>query len=154
MLNLLDKLRRSEKGDALVEFAFAIPFLVLMFVGLTEMGRAFLQANAVEKGMRAAAVYAARVDDPMGITSMNIIENLAKTGTLDGSGAFLVAGWQEVGAALDVSQSYYELDGTNVPVIRLTASVPFEPLSAELAGLVGLGGFTITLSHEQSYVDD
>lgn len=134
-----------------VEFAAAIPLLLIMFVGLTEMGRAVLQANAIEKGMRAAAVYAVRVDNVGG--SLTQIENLVKTGTLDGSGGYLVSGWSKAGANVTVSQSSFDLDGESMPVVKLTVSVPFDPILPNLVNFVGLNDFTIKLSHEQAYVD-
>ncbi|WP_167730281.1 TadE family protein [Terasakiella sp. SH-1] len=138
----------------MVEFAAIIPFMLLLFIGLTEMGRAFVQANAVEKAMRAAAVYAARVENPTALDTVAVIENLVKTGTADGTGHYLVSGWAQESSRLDIAQSYFDLGEASIPVIRLTASVPFNPMIPELATMVGLDDFNIVLSHEQAYVDN
>ncbi|SCA55722.1 hypothetical protein MTBPR1_120028 [Candidatus Terasakiella magnetica] len=153
MFDLLNKIRANEKGDTIVEFAAAVPLMLLLFIGFAELGRAFLQANAIEKGMRAGAVYAARIDNPTEIASKTVIENLVKTGTLDGSGAYLASGWANSSSSLDVAQSYYNLNGDNVPVIRLSASVQFDPILPGLLDVIGMAGFSINLSHEQAYVD-
>lgn len=153
MLNLFANIRRCEKGDVVVEFAAAVPLLLILFFGLTEVGRAFLQANAIEKGMRVAAVYAARIENPTTTAAQNVIKNLAKTGTTDGSGTVLAEGWSDATSSLDIVQNFYTLNGDSVPVLSLKASVPFKPLIPELAKIIGMDNFTITLSHEQAYAD-
>ena len=64
------------------------------------------------------------------------------------------SGWAESGANLDIAAGSFTLDGNAVPVIRLAASVPFDPMLPGLATFVGLESFTIRLSHEQAYVGD
>lgn len=152
LLNRLSQFRGNERGNAVVEFALVMPFLLLLFSGLTEYGRAYFQANAIEKGLRAATLYAARAETPLSAADTVIAENILKTGTADGSGAFLVSGWASAGAAYTITTSDYDLDGVAVPVIRIEANVPFDPLVPEMVALVGLDDFTITLAHEQAYV--
>lgn len=154
MLSLLNKLKSSEKGDVLVEFATTMPFLLLLFMGLTEVGRAFLEANALEKSLRVGAVYAARVDNPTATASRTVIENLVKTGTIDGSGALLSDGWENTEARLDIIERTYDMSGDDVPVVTLTAYVPFKPMVPDLMAFVGLNDFVLTVTHEQAYVDD
>ncbi len=50
MLSSLIRLIRDARGNAVVEFAFVLPLFVLILAGMTEIGRAYYQANAVEKG--------------------------------------------------------------------------------------------------------
>jgi Flp pilus assembly protein TadG len=56
-MNLMRKLRRSQSGAAMVEFAIALPFLVFLMIGVIEVGRymyfGILAAHAAE----AAAEY-------------------------------------------------------------------------------------------------
>jgi len=154
MLNLFDKIRSDDKGDVVVEFAAALPLLLMLCFGMMEIGRAFMQANTVEKGMRTAAIYAARAEDPAAQSTLNAVENLVKTGTLDGSGPVLVSGWSLSGASLNVTQSTYNLDGQAVPVIRLNASVPFDPVMPGVLSFFGMDDFAINLSHEQAFLND
>jgi len=151
-LNRLERFCDGERGNAVVEFALMMPFLLLLFSGLTEYGRAYFQANAIEKGLRAATLYAARVDTPLSAADTIIAENILKTGTADGSGEFLVSGWGQAGAGYTITTSSYDMDGVAVPVIRMEANVPFDPLVPEMVAFVGLDDFTITLAHEQAYV--
>lgn len=152
MLNWLNNLRRQEGGNAVVEFALFMPFLLLLFSGLTEIGRAYFQANAIEKGLRAAALYASRAPTPLSAADQAITENILKTGTADGSGPVLVSGWGKAGASVTVTTSGFSIDGVIIPVIKVEASVPLDPLVPELLSMVGLSTFTINLSHEQAYV--
>lgn len=154
MLNLFDKIFHNEKGDVVVEFAAALPLLLLLSMGMTEIGRALMQANTVEKGMRAAAIYAARSTNPTSGQALINITNIAKTGTIDGSGDVLVSGWSLSEASLIVSEATFDLDGTNIPVIRLNASVPFDPIMPGVMSFFGLNDYTINLSHEQAFIDD
>ena len=155
MLNLLNNLkglRGNERGSAVVEFALMTPFLLLLFAGMIEYGRAYFQANAVEKGLRAATLYAARAESPLSAADTTIAENILKTGTIDGSGALLVSGWGAAGAGYTITTSSYDLSGVPIPVIRMEANVPLDPLVPELMTFVGLADFTISLAHEQAYV--
>ncbi|MHA1598561.1 MAG: TadE/TadG family type IV pilus assembly protein [Alphaproteobacteria bacterium] len=152
MSNRLSEFRADDRGAAVVEFALMTPFLLLLFSGLTEYGRAYFQANAIEKGLRAATLYAARAESPLSAADTTIAENILKTGTIDGSGDYLVGGWGEAGAGYSITTTDFDLDGTAIPVIRMQATVPLDPLVPELLSFVGLGDYTIKLSHEQAYV--
>jgi hypothetical protein len=155
MLNLWNRLLRfrdNQRGSVIIEFALTLPFMLLLFAGLTEYGRAYFQANAIEKGLRAATVYAARAGSPLSPADRVIAGNILKTGTADGSGDWLAGGWGKPGAGYAITVRSYELDGVAIPVIRIEANVPLAPLVPELLIYVGLGDFTISLAHEQAYV--
>ena len=156
MLSLFDRLARDGRGNAVVEFAFVLPLLLLLFAGMSEIGRAYYQANAVEKGLRAGALFAGRNSFPLTAQVRTMVTNLVKTGTLDGSGPYLVSGWADVDADLNIDDTLtFPVDATTtIPVVRLTASVPLDPLMPGMLALVGLGDVTIELSHEQAYVGD
>ena len=154
MLSSLIRLTRDGRGNAVVEFALVLPLLLLLLTGITEIGRAYYQANAVEKGLRAGALFAGRNDFPLTAQVRTMVANLVKTGTLDGSGPYLVSGWADVNADLNIDDTLtFPVDATTtIPVVRVTATVPFDPLIPGMLTLVGLGDVTIQLSHEQAYV--
>ncbi len=60
MYNSISKPQRAERGQAVVEFAFILPLLLLLILGITEMGRMIMRTNlltqAAREGARAAAV--------------------------------------------------------------------------------------------------
>ena len=154
MLSSLIRLTRDGRGNAVVEFALVLPLLLLLFAGISEIGRAYYQANAVEKGLRAGALFAGRNSFPLTAQVRTMVANLVKTGTLDGSGPYLVSGWADVNADLNIDDTLtFPVDATTtIPVVRVTATVPFDPLIPGMLTLVGLGDVTIQLSHEQAYV--
>ena len=45
----------NERGQALVEFAFILPIMLFMFLGMVELGFYFLQANHAQTTASAAA---------------------------------------------------------------------------------------------------
>ncbi len=152
MLGSLIRLPRDARGNAVVELALVLPLLLLLLAGMTEIGRAYYQANAVEKGLRAGALFAGRNDFPLTAQVRTMVTNLVKTGTLDGSGPFLVSGWAAVTAGLIIDDTLtFPIDATTtIPVVRVTATVPFDPLMPGMLALVGLGDVAIQLSHEQA----
>ncbi len=84
-----------------------------------------------------------------------MVANLVKTGTLDGSGPYLVSGWADVDTDLNIDDTItFPVDDTTIPVVRLTATVPFDPLMPGMLAFVGLGDVNIELSHEQAFVGD
>lgn len=50
--------KRSDKGAALVEAAFIIPFVLLLVLGVVDLARAFFDAAKVQEAAQEGAVYA------------------------------------------------------------------------------------------------
>lgn len=147
-----NSLAADRRGTSAVEFALVMPMLLAMVLGVTEIGRLVAQADAVEKSLRSAAVFAARSELPLDSATITTIENLVRTGTPDGTGDALVPGWDESGADVIVEPRTVSVDGEDVDVIRLTAVVPFVPLMPGLLHIVGLDDLTIRTSHDQTYI--
>lgn len=148
----LTRLRDDRRGGSAVEFAFIAPLLLLLALGVVEIGRLVSQADAVEKNLRAAAVFAARSELPLDADTITTIENLVRTGTPDGSGAAVVPGWSEEDASIVIEPRTVDVDGEEIEVIRLTANVPFVPILAGLLDTFGFDDFTIKTSHDQAYI--
>ena len=145
---------RGERGNAVIEFALVLPLLLLLFSGLVEVGRAHFQAMAVEKGVRAGTLFAARRPFPLDPADQAKAINLIRTGTLDGSGAVLVSGWTRPDAGVSFTSRSFAVDDATVPVIRVVATVPFDALVPGLWGFLGMNDFTISAFHEQAHVGD
>ena len=154
MFASLNKLRADQDGMAAVEFALFLPVLLIIFVGVTEIGRALYQANSVEKGLRAGAHFAARSEFPLPAAVQTAAKNLVKTGDVNGGGSYVTEGWGKAGATLDITVGSYDLNGTPVPVVRLSAVVPFVPLLPGMNLIPGFAGHQFRLSHEQAYIGD
>lgn len=141
------------RGNALIEFAFVLPLWLLLSTGMLEVGRGFYQTSALEKSVRAGALYLARHSFPLSTATLAAAENLVKTGHVDG-GDYAVSGWQKMGADLQITSVNFTIDGVDIPVVRIRAEVPFDPIFASLPDFVGLTSFTMTAQHEQAYVGD
>lgn len=57
------RLRGGDSGQSLVELALALPVLLIMLLGLVDVGRAYVYTTALTNAAREAAFYAAREPD-------------------------------------------------------------------------------------------
>ena len=55
---------KSERGQSLVEFAIALPLLLIILVGIVDVGRVLYYAIALETGAREGAAFAASFSSP------------------------------------------------------------------------------------------
>ena len=159
---LFDRVRNlwsNRDGVAAVETALVLPVLILVLYGVTEIGRALLEANALARGLRAGAMYAAM--SPLSLTAEDetAIENLVKRGTTDPQGEYLTDGWANAGATVVVEapQDQTTPGGTAVKVITITGSVPYCPLiwrssSGDCDGFGNMFSGNITMSHSQVHL--
>ncbi len=154
MLSWSNRLVRDRRGVSAVEFAFFLPILLLLFIGMTEMGRAYYQSAAVQKGLRAGALFAARNPMPLSADAETAVENIVRTGNLDGAPPFLVPGWAEAGSNLDIAPLTFDVDGSTLQIVRLTASVPYLPLVTGFSFVWGLNNHIMTFSHDQAFIGD
>src|SRR5438093_8405333 len=127
MFALFARLRRDHNGASAVEFALMLPVFLLVTAGMIDLGRALYQTNAVEKGLRAGALYAARNDYPLTDAQKTTATNIVKKGNPEGTGNYLVDGWSETNA-LNIYTTTEVVDGTPLPVYHFDAVVPFTPI--------------------------
>jgi Flp pilus assembly protein TadG len=120
----------------MVEFTIVLPLLLLLIVGVTELGRVMVRHNALTKsvqdGVRYAAAYAIRgttgtvtIDTQL----QNEVRNLVVFGNVGGTGAPVLAG-------LATSQIAVVDNGGGE--VRVDADYPYEPLTGPLETF-GLG---------------
>ena len=170
MFSLLNKLWRNRRGNVAVEFALFLPILMLLLIGGLEIGNAIHQGTLIEKNLRAGTLYAARILNPdangpaLSAEDRATIQNLVKTGSQSGLDEPVVPGWADAAASLVIDPTLVHVfifsdenatslpTDISVPVVRLTASVPYKPLLPGLFEYVGLNDIVIGLSHEQAYV--
>ena len=153
MSSWLNSTLGDRRGSAVIEFALFMPIFLLVLIGVIEFGRVLAQTNAIEKGLRAGAMLAARSDYPLTDAQETRIQNLVKTGNVNGTPPFLVEGWQEAGAYMTIDTDLFNSTGVvNLPVIRLEVTVPYQPLMPGLMDSFGLRDLMIRLAHEQARV--
>ena len=146
------RLWRDRRGVSAVEFALVTPIVLMVMVTVVELGRGLAQSMAIEKGLRAGSDYATRANLPLDASTTLEIENIVKTGTIDGTGSFVTQGWGEAGADLSVGTSSVTTGGQTVTVIRLSAEVPMDQLLPGLLSMFNLDNIIIRTSHEQVHI--
>jgi len=131
----LCELGRRQRGIAMVEFTIVLPVMLVMILGVTELGRAMIRYNALSKAVHDGARYAAAYAllGTTGTVSLNAtltseIRNLVVYGNPQGNG-------QPVLEGLAPQQITVASVGTDRVVV--SASYPYEPLIGP--GLPGLG---------------
>lgn len=142
----LRRLAADRTGAAAAEMALVLPFLAALMFGSFELGNFLLSEHVVQKGVRDAARYAARL--PMtqypgcapSAAAETQIQRVARTGQPDGQTVRLY-GWTadnttSVTMTCDTSGTYTGLyaefpDG--VPVVTVSAAVPYEPFFGGLS---------------------
>ncbi len=152
---------RDSSGAAAAEMVMVLPILLILLFGSVELGNYFLQEHVVEKAVRDAARYAARLpvsDYPscssVDTTAEQQIQRLARTGDPGGTNARL-PGWTAdnmtvvnvscPGTGPYSSAGIYTDFPNGAPVVTVTATVPYNTI----LGVLGLGVSSLTLHSSQ-----
>ena len=105
------RLRRAEEGQALVEFALIVPFLLVFLVGIVEFGRAWnlhqVLTDAAREGARKAVVH----DPTITLDSVNNVvkQAIATAGANPTSATITVTGLDDATgdpATVEVAMPY------------------------------------------------
>lgn len=132
-----------QRGLAAVEATIVLPILLLLFLATGEVGRAMLQYNMLEKGIRDGARYLATnaIDD--NTTLINITgamataaKNLAVYGNIAGTGSAILPDYTGADLSIDVPDAGH---------VTLIANYPFQPVLFNTLPTFGYGGSGIPL---------
>ncbi|NWG91252.1 MAG: pilus assembly protein [Parvularculaceae bacterium] len=163
---LIGRFRRDSRGAALVEFSLVAPLLVLLAAGLAEFGVMLNQQQVITKSVRDAARYAARTSvafkscpintQPEWTQLVTDTQNIALRGSVNPTAPLLISSWNNASmvAVADSCVSAGTLlspagGGTNIPVITVTATVPYAGVG--FLGFLGLSPFNLTAAHSQMW---
>ena len=141
----------TRTGFGRIEGWLALPLLVMLAFGMIEIGRVINQAGALKNGLRAAALYAAEYEFPLSAAVLVRVENIVRTGDPSGASGYLASGWAKEAARVQVHELSFDLAGFSLPVVRISATVPYEPM---LSRLLPVPAFNFELSHDQAFLDD
>ncbi len=161
-------LRRC-RGSSGAEFALVLPILVLMLFGTIEVGRAMHDYQLVDKSVRHAARFLSRQDlscSPLAFEAgaETAAKNLALTGTIDGSGDYLLKYWTDP-ATIDIDpdcKSNTQWDGMwkhdetqlRIPVRHVTVRAEV-PIRLQIGSwLLGNINVNVTVLHEELVIGD
>ena len=115
-MNMKPVARERERGSAMVEAAICIPLLLVLMVGIFEVGRAYetwhVLTNAAREGARMAVMPTSDID-----TTTGLIREYMANGQLTGAGAAVVS--IDEGASINVN-------GTAVSASLVTVDYPFQ----------------------------
>jgi Flp pilus assembly protein TadG len=151
---------RDTNAAAAAEMALVLPILLILIFGSVELGNYFMSEHVVEKAVRDASRYAARLPttnydcDSGTMTDPSSVQKLARTGKPDGTDDDArLRDWTAdemttVTVACDTSGTYtgiYTDFPMGVPVVTVSATVPY----TTLFGVLGLGAGTIDLNASQ-----
>ncbi|HET9811004.1 MAG TPA: TadE/TadG family type IV pilus assembly protein [Sphingomicrobium sp.] len=162
MTGILFFLKRDMRGSAAVEMVLSLPILLVLIFGSLELGNYFLTEHKVVKAVRDGARYAARQpfsEYPGCSPSATVVDetrNVTMTGQVATGGTPKLGYWTDpnsvdVTAACDSSPGgtysgiYEDPTAPGVPVVTVSASVPYTPV----VGQLGLTSTTLTLSATQ-----
>lgn len=159
MSALLNRFRRCQSGSPAVEFALVMPLFLLLIIGIVEMGSLLSEITAVEKGLRAGAMLAARSPvlpiGSAGAISVTQIKNVAMYGNPSGTGNPRVEGWTDL-STITFTPRNETINGLVVTVFRLDAIVPYIPVVPGLFDGFLFFDFTKNFSlravHDQGYI--
>lgn len=106
MTRTLTRFAKRDDGQAVVEFALIMPFLLLFLVGIIEFGRAWNQhevlTDATREGARKAAVFDPKITQDSVLNSIKRV--LASNHMAPDSATITLAGW-DAGSGDDVTVS-------------------------------------------------
>lgn len=152
------KLRRDERGAALIELAAVIPVIMLLGLGVLEFANYLFNYQLIQNGVRDAARFAASLPYDSANTGKNDakIKNLAVTGLPSGgtarvswwSTSNVTVSWSTVAnPTLSGNLQTYRYSGA-VPIVTVSANVPYTSLG--FLGFLGLGtSINISASHQE-----
>lgn len=165
----------ANRGAAMVEMAILIALLVVLFIGITEIGRALFFQHKLTKSAESGVRYLARAWDAVDANDCAQsagwaagsagAANLAATGTANGGGEPIIPGF----AAGNVATSVLSRDVADVGmvcVVRVDIAVPYDAMFFGFGSGGGDGflppiilggdgaGWTLTAASEERYVGD
>lgn len=154
------RLRQDQRGTSLLETALVLPFLLLLGLGIFEFGNLLYNYHLISTGVRDAARYLTRFDNPASRETEAI--ELAVTGSI-GGGTPRVSWW----STSDVSVSYALIPndpdpitgqrpyrgGDTITIVRVSTDVPYGGLG--FLDYLGLGStINFSLSHEERQIGE
>ena len=152
-------LAACRRGAAMFELALTLPVLLIIFAGGWEMARALWTYDMLNKGVRDASRYLARVDDPTTPAAETKALYLVLTGDfeagqpprLDHNNVTINVGTRTFDNS---SGTYRSKDGATGPieVVQVRADYTFD---APLLGFIGIANpLTISVAHEERHIGD
>jgi len=153
--NYFSRFHDNQDGSILVEAIVVIPIITIFAVGVIEFGNVFWQRHQIETGVRDAARYWARCRpfDSDGSVFMpcdqSTAKNIAMFAVPTGSTPQRVPGWNNPNSII-ITPVSTPVVSTSSDIVTVTATVVYQ--DSPLFSMLGIGGLTIEISHQQRYI--
>jgi len=155
----------DRSGSAAVEMVLVLPILLALMLGAVDVGNFFLSEHVVDKAVRDAARYAARLPladytdctVPSGGAAEQQTQRVARFGEPDGTGNARLVGWTADSMTIvtiscddGTSGNSWATGGIytdfprGAPTVTVSATVPYN----SFFGALGLGRLTANLNAE------
>jgi Flp pilus assembly protein TadG len=142
--------RRQQAGAAMIEMVAVTPLLLLLLLGISELGKAFVQYNTLNKSVREAAREVARkallgTTGTLSLSSDLVAEgkNLVVYGNVAGLGQPRLP---------DLAASHVSVTDAGNNLVLIQANYPYAPITGPVLETFGYGndpatnGITLTAS--------
>jgi len=131
--------RNRQRGLATMEFAIALPLIILIALAVTELGRGLYQYNTLTKAVRDGARYLSNVAvGPLGIVDIGPhvtdTQNIVVYGDIDG-GSSVLPGLAPANVTVTAINVALPGGGINPNHVRVSATYTFTPLFPALSSL-------------------
>ncbi len=149
MSRWIEKFLKDANGAAAVEAAIVMPVILALAFGTIEFSNAFWDHQLISTGVRDAARYLARVNDPNDGTAQSRAQNIAVYGNASGTGPLRVTGFTTVTVdPVPIGNAARTYRGPDpIYIVTVTASVLYQQFGMLTA--LGLTPPTFTISHSE-----
>ena len=132
---------RGERGQSLVEFALILPILLILLVGLFDLGRAVMLSEtlnaAVREGTRHAIVNGALAPSPLGPAT------LITPPAADNSATTVIRRYATgINSTITITMTWPDGNSNRGSEVTVNATTPFTPILSQV--FTG-GGLAVTL---------
>jgi Flp pilus assembly protein TadG len=132
---------RGERGQSLIEFALVLPVLVIVLVGVFDLGRAVMLSetlnNAVREGARHAIVHGATSSSPLGPATLTTPPAADNTATAEVRRHAI-----GINSSITIVMSWPDGNANKGSEVQIIATTPFTPILSQV--FTG-GGIAVTL---------
>jgi hypothetical protein len=148
--SLFRKLASCTAGTATMEAVIVMPLAISLMVGGVEFGRAISAHSTVDKSMRSATRYLARVpEDGICTWGLDNARNIAVYGQIANTGTPLVPEYTTANITF-VSPGCGPLG--DPAIVELSAAVPFTLIMLNAAGFSNTR--TLNVRHQERYIGE
>jgi Flp pilus assembly protein TadG len=137
---------KCERGTQMIEFAFLLPFLILLFAGAVEMGRMFYTYTTLQKSTEVGARYLSTVFVSGGAYSAS--DTTAATNLIVCGNATSCSGKTPVASNLTSSNVTITPPGTAIGTRYVTVKVTYayQPLVFDLGSMTGVSQLSLNFT--------